>query len=184
MKRTTTIISAAAVAIVLAGGATYAAAQDTGNDGSITDDDLARASAAALAETGDGTVTGVEVDDGGYDVEVRLTDGTEVDVELGSDFAILRTENDDADDDSGDDSDGDSDDGADDGSDSDDLPVGDAERQQAIDAALAEAGAGDVTDVEHDEGGYDVEVRLADGTEIDVDLDSDFAVLHTEHDDD
>jgi uncharacterized membrane protein YkoI len=176
MKRTTTIISAAAVAIVLASGATYAAAQDTDNDGSITDDDFARASAAALAETGDGIVTGVEHDDGGYEVEERRTDGSEIDVELDGDFAVVRTEKDGADDDSNDDSD--------DGSDSDDLPVGDAERQQAIDAALAEAGEGDVTDVEHDEGGYDVEVRLTDGTEIDVDLDSDFAVLHTEQDDD
>jgi uncharacterized membrane protein YkoI len=180
MKRTTTIISAAALAIALAGGATYAAAQDTGNDGSITDDDLARATAAALAAAGDGTVTGVELDDGGYEVEVRLTDGTEIDVELDGDFTVVRTESDDADDDSNDGADADSDNGAD----SDDLPVGDAERQQAVDAALAEVGAGDVTDVEHDDGGYDVEVRLSDGTEIDVELDREFTVTRAEHDDD
>ena len=40
-----------------------------------------------------------------------------------------------------------------------------------------------MTDVEIDDGGYDVEVRLADGTEIDVDLDADFAVVQTEQDD-
>ena len=91
MKRTTTIISIAAVATVLAGGATYAAAQDTGDDGSVTGDDLDRASAAALAETGNGTVSSVELDDGGYEVEVRLADGTEVDVDLDGDFAVVHT---------------------------------------------------------------------------------------------
>jgi hypothetical protein len=35
--------------------------------------------------------------------------------------------------------------------------------------------------VAHDDGGYDVEVRLADGTEVDVDLDRD-TVVHTEAD--
>ncbi len=99
MKRTTTIISIAAVATVLAGGATYAAAQDTGGDGSVTGDDVDRASAAALAETGNGTVSSVELDDGGYEVEVRLADGTEVDVDLDGDFAVVHTSTDDPDDD-------------------------------------------------------------------------------------
>ena len=175
MKRTTTIISIAAVATVLAGGATYAAAQDTGDDGSVTGDDVDRASAAALAETGNGTVSSVELEDGGYEVEVRLADGTEVDVELDGDFAVVHTSTDDPDDVS--------DDESDDGSDSDNVAVGDAERQTATDAALAETGEGTVTDVEIDDGGYDVEVRLADGTEIDVDLDADFAVVRTEQDD-
>ncbi len=107
MKRTTTIISIAAVATVLAGGATYAAAQDTGDDGSVTGDDVDRASAAALAETGNGTVSSVELDDGGYEVEVRLADGTEVDVDLDGDFAVVHTSTDDPDDDSDDDSDDD-----------------------------------------------------------------------------
>ncbi len=176
MKRTTTIISIAALATVLAGGATYAVAQDTGADGSITGADLERASAAALAEAGNGTVGGVEFDDGGYEVEVRLTDGTEVDVHLDGDFAVVRTSTDDRDDDSDDDSSDDSDDGAD----RDDGPVGDAERRQATDAALAETGEGNVTSVELDNDGYEVEVRLTDGTEIDVDLNADFAVVRTE----
>jgi len=195
MKRATTIISIAAVATVLAGGATYVAAQDTGGDGSVTGDDVDRASAAALAETGNGTVSSVERDDGGYEVEVRLADGTEVDVDLDGEFAVVHTSTDDPDDESDDESDNESDDDpddesddesdddSDDGSDGDNVPVGDAERQRATDAALAETGEGTVTDVEIDDGGYDVEVRLADGTEIDVDLDADFAVVQTEQDD-
>ena len=176
MKRTTTIISIAAAATVLAGGATYAvAAQDNGADGSITGADLERASAAALAEAGNGTVSGVELDDGGYEVEVRLVDGTEVDVDLDGDFAVVRTSTDDRDDDSDDDSD--------DGADRDDGPVGDAERQQATDAALAETGEGTVTGIELDNDGYEVEVRLVDGTEVDVDLDADFTVVATDRDD-
>ena len=107
---------------------------------------------------------------------MRLADGTEVDVELDGDFAVVHTSTDDPDDELDDDSDDDSDDG----SDGDNVPVGDAERQRATDAALAETGEGTVTDVEVDDGGYDVEVRLADGTEIDVDLDADFAVVRTE----
>ena len=55
--------------------------------------------------------------------------------------------------------------------------------QQASDAALSAAGGGTVTDVERDSTGYDVEVRLDDGTEVEVDLATDFSVLHTDNDD-
>ena len=111
---------------------------------------------------------------------MRLADGTEVDVDLDGDFAVVHTSTDDPTTTSRTTA---RTTRSDDGSDGDNVPVGDAERQQATDAALAKTGEGTVTDVEVDDGGYDVEVRLADGTEIDVDLDADFAVLRTEQDD-
>ena len=54
-------------------------------------------------------------------------------------------------------------------------------------AALAEVGDGAVTEVEAaDEGdaGYEVEVRRADGTFVEVALDADLTVVSVEHDDD
>lgn len=58
--------------------------------------DLDRAAAAALAETGGGTVTETEVDDeeSKYEVEVTLDDGTQVDVQLDESFAVVGTETD------------------------------------------------------------------------------------------
>ncbi len=167
MKRKTRIIttSIAAVAIALGAGAAFAVAA---GDGETPDsNDMQRARDAALAEAGGGTVTEVESDDGGYDVEVRLEDGTEVDIELAGDFTVRSTVSDEVDD-----------------NDDDDLQLDDATRQRAADAALAEAGGGTVTDVEHDGTGFDVEVRLDDGTELDMDLASDFSVLNSETDDD
>lgn len=61
---------------------------------------LARASAAALAHTGEGRVTETEVGDeeGYYEVEVTLADGTQMDVHLDRSFAVLGDEADGADD--------------------------------------------------------------------------------------
>lgn len=172
MNRTTKIISVAAITTALAGGATYAVAQSQDD---VTGDDLAAAGTAALTEAGDGTITEVDVDANGYDVEVLLADGTRIDVDLDHDFNVLA---------SGPDTD-DVDDSADDAidDDDDDLPVADPERQQASEAALAATGGGTVTDVELDGDGYDVEVRLDDGSEMDVDLGLDFEVLRTITDD-
>lgn len=62
----------------------------------------------------------------------------------------------------------------------------DTELQQATDAALAHTGGGRVTDAERDDDGgpvrYEIEVTLDDGSEVDLDLDEAFAVLHTETD--
>jgi uncharacterized membrane protein YkoI len=70
--------------------------------------------------------------------------------------------------------------------DDDDRAVGDADRQRAEEAALAEAGGGRVTEVEADDGGYDVDVTRDDGSRLDVRLDGDFQVVSTEadHEDD
>jgi len=57
----------------------------------LTDADRAMASSAALAKVGQGTVTEVERDDNGaaYEVEVRLSDGSQVEVALGTDFKVM-----------------------------------------------------------------------------------------------
>jgi len=78
------------------GGGTAVAATSAGEgpDAPITGEALSRASAAALAHTGGGSVTETEVDDeqGAYEVEVTRSDGTRVDVHLDAGFAVLSTE--------------------------------------------------------------------------------------------
>jgi uncharacterized membrane protein YkoI len=61
----------------------------------------------------------------------------------------------------------------------DDQPITGAALEQASDAALAHTGGGQVTDTEVDdeESYYEVEVTLADGTEVDVQLDESFNVV-------
>jgi len=62
------------------------------HDQPITGEALTRASAVAIAHAGDGRVTGSEVgDEEGYEVEVTLPDGRQVDVHLGRDFRVLTT---------------------------------------------------------------------------------------------
>ena len=51
-----------------------------------------KAGSAALAKVGQGTVSEVERENEGgsaYEVEVRLNDGTQVEVQLGADFQVL-----------------------------------------------------------------------------------------------
>lgn len=83
-----TAIGAAAVAV----GTGIASAQpDDGEGTSITGEALTKASQAALAFTGGGTVTATEVGDEEslYEVEVTLADGSQVDVQLDQDFAVV-----------------------------------------------------------------------------------------------
>jgi uncharacterized membrane protein YkoI len=94
VKRKTALISVAAAAAVAAGtGAGIAAASGGGDDNEapISGDALDRASAAALAETGEGRVTETEVGDeeSYYEVEVTLDDGSQVDVQLDRDFNVV-----------------------------------------------------------------------------------------------
>jgi hypothetical protein len=67
------------------------------------------------------------------------------------------------------------------GDDSEDVPLSGTALTQASEAALAETGGGEVVDseVEDEEGGYEVEVNLADGRQIEVQLDESFAVVGT-----
>jgi len=70
----------------------------------------------------------------------------------------------------------------------DDVALSGTELEQASAAALEHTGEGEVTDTEagdEDEGGfYEVEVTLADGRQVEVQLDQDFKVVGEELDDD
>jgi hypothetical protein len=86
------LITGGAIAAIGGGGAAVAAA--TGDDGSgtpITGSALAKAKTAALQQTGGGQVTATEVRDeeGYYEVEVKTTDGSEVDVHLDRNFNLI-----------------------------------------------------------------------------------------------
>ena len=84
-----TAIGAAAVAIGT--GIATAQPQDDGEGTPITGEALTKASQAALAFTGGGTVTGTELGDEEslYEVEVTLADGSQVDVQLDQNFAVV-----------------------------------------------------------------------------------------------
>ena len=105
MKRVTMLASAAALGVgaVAAVGLTVANAssgddgrEDDGADTAISGDALRQASAAALAHTGEGRVTGSEVNDeeSKYEIEVTLDNGDQVDVQLDEQFHVVSDEND------------------------------------------------------------------------------------------
>ena len=77
-------ISGAAIAGVTGG-------DDDGSEQAITGQALDRASAAALEHTGGGKVTETEAGDeeGAYEVEVTLDDGSQVDVHLDEGFNVI-----------------------------------------------------------------------------------------------
>ena len=97
----------AAAAVVVAGvTAGLTAAQASNDDDNETEtaiigDALAQASDAALAHTGEGRVTGSEVDDeeSKYEIEVTLDNGDQVDVQLDEEFNVVSSENDGSDED-------------------------------------------------------------------------------------
>ena len=62
-----------------------------GDEAPLTGSALEKATAAALAHTGGGTVVETEVGDDGaaYGVEVRLGDGSVVEVNLDADFDVI-----------------------------------------------------------------------------------------------
>ncbi|BCW68683.1 hypothetical protein NicSoilB4_34460 [Arthrobacter sp. NicSoilB4] len=65
---------------------------DDSNLPALNAEDRDKAGNAALATVGQGTVSEVERENEGgsaYEVEVRLNDGTQVEVQLGSDFQVL-----------------------------------------------------------------------------------------------
>jgi uncharacterized membrane protein YkoI len=96
MKRK--LISLAAVIVTLgAASAGIAIAAGGDDDKPITGTSLAKAKAAALEHTGGGTVVETEVGDDGaaYGVEVRLDNGTQVEVNLDGNFNVIGQEADD-----------------------------------------------------------------------------------------
>jgi hypothetical protein len=72
-------------------------AEGADTDMQLTGEDRDRAAAAALEAVGGGMVTEVEVGDDGsaYGVEIRLADGTHVEVQLDESFNVTGTEADD-----------------------------------------------------------------------------------------
>ena len=105
-KLALTLGGAVALTAAIAGGGYAITQDDDASERPIPTADLEQAEKAALEETGGGTVTGTEVDDeeSKYEVEVTLDDGTQVDVQLDADFAVVGTDADGSnDDDSGDD---------------------------------------------------------------------------------
>lgn len=186
--------SLAAGVLVLGGAGTAWALSEGEDDDTLTGTALDRASEVALAEVGDGTVTDAErTDDGGYELEITRQDGRETDVLLDGDYDIIAIErsgegrDDDAaaDDDRGEPAD-DAEDRSDDGSTGDDgalAPLTDDEIARAGEAALAATGAGEAVDVDRSDDpdhAFEVEVRLADGAEVDVELDESFAVVRSD----
>ena len=89
--RNRTKIGAGVVLLAALAGGSAAWATAGGDDETLTGSTLERASAAALRHTGGGSVTEAEVGDDGaaYEVEVRLGDGRQVELELGADFTVL-----------------------------------------------------------------------------------------------
>lgn len=96
MKRRT-IITIAAVALAAIGTATGISIAAGGNEQPLTGSNLDTAVAAALAYTRGGTVTETEVGDDGaaYSVEIRLDDGSQVEVQLDARFNVFGQEVDD-----------------------------------------------------------------------------------------
>jgi hypothetical protein len=98
MDRRKKWIAGCAVALVVIGGGTgIAIATGVGDDDApLTGSALEQATAAALEHTGGGTVIETEVGDGGaaYGVEIRLDDGSVVEVGLDENFQVIGQESD------------------------------------------------------------------------------------------
>jgi len=99
------VAGVAVVALAGVGAGIAAAGGSDDTEGPITGSAFDRASAAALAETGEGRVTETEVgdEDSYYEVEVTLEDGSQVDVQLDRDFNVVSRQTDDGDDGDGED---------------------------------------------------------------------------------
>lgn len=97
---TALVLSGAAVAFASTGGFAGDASDESDSAKALTGTVLDQASAAAIAAAGGGTVAEAEEGDDGtsaYEVEVRLDDGTSIDVTLDANFAVLGTSTDEGD---------------------------------------------------------------------------------------
>jgi uncharacterized membrane protein YkoI len=162
MRKKAMLITGVAAAAVVLGGATVAVAANTlgADDQPLSGTELQQASEAALAKTGGGTVLKAETDDGTYEVDVLAPGGAKVEVEVDRSFqAKVEAPDDD---------------------DFNQAALSGADRDRAASAALARVGQGTVSEVERENDGgaaYEVEVRLADGSQIEVQVGADFQVL-------
>ncbi|WP_277960003.1 PepSY domain-containing protein [Frigoribacterium faeni] len=210
-KKKSLLIAGGIAGVLVLGGGGVALASGLDDGVSAQTRDRAQEAALAETGGGTVTEVDT-LDDGlvGYEVEVVLPDGREATVLLDDDHSVTSSRVDDDDDDShgsgatptpvaDDDRDDDSlgsdatptpvagpgrdDSTRDDSARDDDLTGADYDRAAA--AALAAAGGGTVTDADRsDDTGvaYEVDVRLDDGTEVDVDLDQAFGVVRTDVD--
>jgi hypothetical protein len=91
------LIVGAIAAGVIGIGAGVGIAAGGDDDKPLRGRDYERATAAALEHVGEGTVTETEIGDDGaaYEVEVRLDDGSQVEVQLDGNFQIIGSEGDD-----------------------------------------------------------------------------------------
>jgi uncharacterized membrane protein YkoI len=203
MKKKTIWITSAAVGTVLvlgAAGIAVAVTDPFDNDSDrLTGETLDKASSAALAEVGSGTVSDAESSqdlDHAYEIEVTLDNGEDVDVHLDESFTVVRVDGvvpgtgttaPDAGATDGatpDTTDGATPTTAPGGTDDDNLPaLTEADSTAASAAALAALPAGTVgtiTELERSDDfdhAYEVEVTLENGQDIDVELDANFAVV-------
>jgi uncharacterized membrane protein YkoI len=199
-SRRKTFLAAAIVTLAAFGGVALASGDDSaedtaeGLDLAITGDAFEKASQAALDHLGEGQVTDTEVGDeeSYYEVEVTLDDGSQVDVQLGEDFNVVReereTESDENDvedepdtPEANSDEEEDADDAAEDQSEGPDVAInGDPLTKASIKALevveqeLGQSGRVTDTEVGDEESYYEVEVTLDDGSQVDVQLDEKF----------
>ena len=182
------ITSIAGAAVLIAGGTAVAVAANTPNtfaplavpgstpSASSLPSDLAGAITAALAEVGPGTVIDADTDDNAnhaYEIDILLDSGGVVEVKLDRSLNVVSTQDDNRSDDQ-------SDDDSRDGSVDDDAVPDAATVERASEAALAHVGSGTVVSVEYSDDSdhlYEVEIDLANGEDIDVELDAQFAVV-------
>ena len=108
-KRTRFMAAGVLATALVGGGAAIAIGGSGDDDRPLTGSNLDKATAAALEQTGGGTVIETEVGDDGaaYGVEIRLGDGRVVEVNLDESFNVIGDE---ADDDGPNDQDGGADD--------------------------------------------------------------------------
>ena len=98
LSRRAGVIGAVLVAAAVAAAMGGVAVANDGDDEELVGETRERAVAAALAHTGgEGTVTETEIGDDGaaYEVEIRMNDGSQIDVQLDEHFEVTGSEEDD-----------------------------------------------------------------------------------------
>jgi hypothetical protein len=90
------VLAGAGIAAAVGSAVGASGGSDDGGDVPITGDALATASQVALDHVGEGRVTATEEgdEDSYYEVEVRLDNGDEIDVQLDRDFNVVGAETD------------------------------------------------------------------------------------------
>ncbi len=187
-KRTKGIATGVAMVTLIGTGAGVSIASSGGEPG-LSGADAERAAASALEHVGGGTVTETETGDSGaaYSAEVRLDDGTQIEVQLDESFAVIGQEADEdvagepEDEVAG--SEAESEDEGGDANETDTAITG-SYLERASQVALEHLGEGRVTDTEvgDEESYYEIEVTLDDGSQVDVQLDERFNVVSSDPD--